>query len=131
MKGPQRLCLVTDANRALDCPPGRYRFGPQEDGEWFESNGRVGLVPGVGLASSIRALDHMVRTMVRVGVPLEQAVRMASLTPAERAGIAEEVGSLAVGKRADLVLMDAGLRVKRVWVAGEAVPVTRPRASVG
>lgn len=91
----------------------------------------MGLVPGVGLASSIRALDHMVRTMVRVGVPLEQAVRMASLTPAERAGIAEEVGSLAVGKRADLVLMDAGLRVKRVWVAGEAVPVTRPRASVG
>ncbi|MCX6599146.1 MAG: amidohydrolase family protein [Acidobacteria bacterium] len=131
MKGPERLCLVTDANRALDCPPGRYRFGPQEDGEWFESNGHVGLVPGVGLASSIRALDHMVRTMVRVGVPLEQAVRMASLTPAERAGIAEEAGSLAVGKRADLVLLDAGLRVKRVWVAGEPVPVTRPRASVG
>ncbi len=131
MKGPERLCLVTDANRALDCPPGRYRFGPQEDGEWFESNGRVGLVPGVGLASSIRALDHMVRTMVRVGVPLEQAVRMASLTPAERAGIAGEAGSLAVGKRADLVLLDTGLRVKRVWVAGEPVPVTRPRASVG
>lgn len=131
MKGPQRLCLVTDANRALDCAPGRYRFGPQEDGEWFESNGRVGLVPGVGLASSIRALDHMVRTMVRAGVPLEQTVRMASLTPAERAGIAQEAGSLAVGKRADLVLLDAGLRVKRVFVAGEPVPVTRPRASAG
>ena len=131
MKGPEKLCLVTDANRALDCPPGRYRFGPLEDGEWFESNGRVGLVPGVGLASSIRALDHMVRTMVRVGVPLEQAVRMASLTPAERAGVADQVGSLAAGKQADLVLMDEKLRVKRVWLGGEPVPVTRRRVSAG
>src|SRR5262249_26764045 len=38
MKGPERLCLVTDANRAMDMPAGAYRFGPEEDGSWFESN---------------------------------------------------------------------------------------------
>jgi N-acetylglucosamine-6-phosphate deacetylase len=116
MKGALRLCLVTDANRALGMPPGRYRFGPAEDGAWFESNGRVGLVPGAGLASSVVGLDTMVRNMVRLaGVPLEEAVRMASLTPAERAGIAGEVGSLEAGKRADVVVLDRRFRVRRVY----------------
>ncbi len=42
MKGSQRLCLVTDASRAVDMPPGEYRFGPQTDGEWFRHDGDVG-----------------------------------------------------------------------------------------
>jgi N-acetylglucosamine-6-phosphate deacetylase len=119
MKGPRRLCLVTDANRAVDMPPGRYRFGPLEDGSWFESNGKVGFVPGQGLASSVVPLSTMVRNMSRMTTaPLHDVVRMASLTPAERAGIADEVGSLEAGKHADLVILDPRLRVKRVVVDG-------------
>jgi len=119
--GPRRLCLVTDANRALDQPPGRYRFGCAEDGEWIESDGRVGFVPGGGgaLASSVVGLDTMVRTMrAATGAPLPEVVRMASLTPAERAGIARETGSLAPGKRADVLILDRRLRVRRVFVGG-------------
>jgi N-acetylglucosamine-6-phosphate deacetylase len=119
MKGPKHLCLVTDSNRALGMPPGRYRFGPVEDGAWFESNGRVGFVRGQGLASSVVALDTMVRNMkAMTTAPIEDVVRMASLTPAERAGIAGEVGSLAPGKRADVVVLDSRLRVRRVYAAG-------------
>jgi N-acetylglucosamine-6-phosphate deacetylase len=122
MKGPRRLCLVTDSNRAMDMPPGRYRFGPIEDGAWFESNGKVGFVPGVGLASSVVALDTMVRNMkAMTKAPLEQVVRMASLTPAERAGIAKEVGSLEVGKRADIAILDRRLMVRRVFLGGVEV----------
>ena len=119
--GARRLCLVTDANRALDQPPGRYRFGCAEDGEWIESDGRVGFVPGGGgaLASSVVGLDTMVRTMrAATGAPLPEVVRMASLTPAERAGIARETGSLAPGKRADVLVLDRRLRVRRVFVGG-------------
>lgn len=119
MKGPSRLCLVTDANRALGMPAGRYRFGPEQDGAWFESNCRVGYVPGSGLASSVVGLDTMVRNMVRLArVPVEDAVRMATLTPAERAGIENECGNLAPGKRADIVVLDRAFRVKRVFVEG-------------
>ncbi|MSU48187.1 MAG: N-acetylglucosamine-6-phosphate deacetylase [Opitutus sp.] len=117
MKGARRLCLVTDANRALDMPPGRYRFGPQEDGEWFESDGRVGFQPGAGLASSVVGMDTMVRTMkenTRAGII--DAVRMGSLTPAERVGLAGDIGSLEAGKRADVLVLDATLRVQRVFV---------------
>jgi N-acetylglucosamine-6-phosphate deacetylase len=119
MKGAQRLCLVTDANRALGMPPGRYRFGPIEDGSWFESNGRVGFVPGDGLASSIWALDTMVRNMkAMTSAPLHEVVRMASLTPAERAGVADSVGSLEPGKLADVVVLDRRIKVKQVFVGG-------------
>ncbi len=124
MKGPRRLCLVTDSNRALGMPPGRYRFGPMEDGAWFESNGKVGFVPGSGLASSVVALDTMVRNMKALtAAPLEDVVRMASLTPCERAGIADEAGSLEPGKRADIVILDRRLRVRRVFVGGVEVGI--------
>ncbi len=122
MKGAKRLCLVTDANRALGMPPGKYRFGPSGTGTWFESDGTVGYVPGAGLASSVVALDTMVRVMKQsTGAPLEEIIRMASLTPAERAGVARSVGSLEVGKRADVVILDQKLRVKRVFVDGFGV----------
>ena len=46
MKGPDRLCLVSDCSRALDTPPGVYRVGHHETGEPFENNGTVGVLPG-------------------------------------------------------------------------------------
>jgi len=119
MIGPRRLCLVTDANRALGMPPGRYRFGPAEDGSWFESNGKVGFVPGSGLASSVVALETMVRNMkAMTSAPLHDVIRMASLTPAERAGVAAGAGSLEAGKFADLIVLDQRVRVRRVFVGG-------------
>ena len=119
MKGAHRLCLVTDANRAMGMPPGRYRFGPHEDGAWFESDGKVGFVPNQGLASSVVALDTMVRNMkAMTSAPIQDVIRMASLTPAERAGVAHEVGSLEVGKRADVVILDRTLRVRHVFLGG-------------
>jgi N-acetylglucosamine-6-phosphate deacetylase len=122
MKGASRLCLVTDANRALGMPPGKYRFGHPETGSWFESDGRVGFVPGQGLASSVMGMDHMVRTMRRdTTAPLPDVIRMASLTPAERTGIARETGSLAIGKRADILLLDQALNIERVYIGGESL----------
>ena len=50
--------------------------------------------------------------------PLEDIIRMASLTPAERAGVARSVGSLEVGKHADVLILDQKLQVKRVFVHG-------------
>jgi N-acetylglucosamine-6-phosphate deacetylase len=122
MKSPSRLCLVTDCNRALDMPPGDYRFGSGVDGPWIESDGKVGFVPGQGLASSVVGMDTMVRTMVNgTSANLAEVIRMASLTPAERVGLAAEIGSLEVGKRADVLLLDGNFQVNRVWLSGEEV----------
>jgi N-acetylglucosamine-6-phosphate deacetylase len=119
MKGPERLCLVTDANRALDLPPGEYRFGSNVDGPLFRSDGRVGRMPSGDLASGVTGLDHMVRVMARdTGAPLHEIIRLASLTPAERAGVSRKVGSLEKGKLADVLVLDKKLTVKRVFIGG-------------
>jgi N-acetylglucosamine-6-phosphate deacetylase len=55
------------------------------------------------------------------GVPLPEAVRMATLTPARILGIDKEVGSLERGKRADFVVLDRELNVRGVYVGGEKV----------
>jgi N-acetylglucosamine-6-phosphate deacetylase len=120
MKGPSRLLLVTDSNRALDMPPGSYRFGAEEDGPWIESNGKVGYVPGDGLASSVVGMDTMVRTMAnQTSASLPEVIRMASLTPAERVGIADRTGSLQVGKWADILVLTPNLEVSRIFVRGQ------------
>lgn len=121
MKGADRLCLVTDANRAVDMPPGHYRFGPQSTGTWFESDGRVGFVRGQGLASAVTGMDHMVRTMARsTTASLAEVVRMASLTPAGRVGIASDTGSLEAGKRADVLVLSGQLDVEHIYIGGVA-----------
>ncbi len=132
MKGARRLCLVTDANRALDQPPGQYRFGPIEDGEWFESNGRVGFQEGGGLASSVVGMDTMVQTMhTQTTAGVVDSIRMASLTPAERVGLERDIGSLDPGKRADVLVLSQDLAVRSVYVGGQVVensstPAQRP-----
>jgi N-acetylglucosamine-6-phosphate deacetylase len=122
-KGPDRLALVTDAMRAVDRPDGEYWFGPEGTGERVRKLDGVGVtLDGTALASGATGLDHGVRTMHRAaGVPLPEAVRMASLTPARILGIDREVGSLEVGKRADLVVLDADLNVQQVYVGGQRV----------
>lgn len=133
MKGATRLCLVTDANRALGMPPGPYRFGPADTGSWFESNGLVGMAPNgasnsKSLASSVVALDTMVRNMAQATqAPLHEVIRMATLTPAERTGIARDTGSLEPGKRADLLILDKDLNVRRVFLAGHEIPLASGR----
>ena len=125
VKGADRTALVTDCSRALDQPPGMYTFGPLDDGEAFYSDGGVGLLPdSTNLASSVRGMDFMVRHMhQQVGLDLPTVVRMASLTPATIVGLHDEIGSLAIGKRADLLFLDAGLEVRRVFVDGEEVAI--------
>jgi N-acetylglucosamine-6-phosphate deacetylase len=120
VKGPDRLALVTDAMRAMDRPDGEYVFGPLDGGELVRKLDNVGLtLDGKALASGVMGLDHCLRTFVgATGAPIHEAVRMATLTPARIAGVEGEVGSLAVGKKADLVVTDAGLNVRAVYIGG-------------
>ncbi len=123
IKGPERLALVSDCSRALDMPDGPYLIGPLDGGEpMLKSNG-VGLLPsGVALASSVVGMDHCVRTFQELTqIPLEIVVRMASLTPARIAGWDHELGSIAVGKRADLVVLDKSLHVRQVYRDGQVI----------
>jgi N-acetylglucosamine-6-phosphate deacetylase len=122
MKSSQRLCLVSDCNRALDMPPGRYAFGDRQDKCWFWNDGNVGRTKTGALASSVRALDSMVRYMTQsTDIALHEVIRMASLTPAERVGIAQRVGSIEQGKHEDLLILNEQLQVETVIVGGQMI----------
>jgi N-acetylglucosamine-6-phosphate deacetylase len=123
LKGADRLALVTDCSRALDMPDGRYQFGPLDGGEPFLHRDGVGMmIDGKGLASSVRGMDHMVRTFHSMtGLPLYEVIRMATLTPARILGCDDDLGSIEPGKRADLLLLDKELNVSDVVLAGQVV----------
>jgi N-acetylglucosamine-6-phosphate deacetylase len=123
IKGPDRLALVTDSMRAVDLPDGEYWFGAEGSGERVRKMDGVGVtLEGTALASGVMGMDHGVRTMHHAAkLPLPEAVRMASLTPARILGVEAEIGSLEVGKRADLVVLDNELNVRQVYVGGERV----------
>ena len=123
VKGPDRLALVTDSMRAVDCPDGEYWFGPTGTGERIRRLGDVGVtLDGTGLASGVMGMDHCVRTFHRLtGAPLHEVVRMATLTPARILKADADIGSLEVGQRADFVVLGDTLQVERVYTGGVRV----------
>jgi N-acetylglucosamine-6-phosphate deacetylase len=126
-KGYEKLAIITDAMRGAGMPDGEYTFGPRHGMVAVVRDREARIPDGTALASSVYPMNEMVRVFRElVGCPLWQAVRMASLTPAEIAGVDDEIGSLAVGKLADVILIDEYVDVKGTYLGGgmiHAAPV--------
>lgn len=124
-KGEEGICLVSDCLRPAGMPmDGRlYYMGSASHprGEAMLVGERAAMMGDHSkLAGSLTTLDQAVACLVReTGIALEKAVRMASLTPAEVLGVEQQMGSLEVGKQADICLMDRELKVQNVWIKGE------------
>jgi N-acetylglucosamine-6-phosphate deacetylase len=85
--------------------------------------GGVAILPhNSAFAGSVATMAGLVRNLVNVvGVSLGHAIQMATLTPARIIGVAERKGSLAIGKDADLVILDRDLQVVETIVLGQTV----------
>jgi N-acetylglucosamine-6-phosphate deacetylase len=118
VKGADRVCLVTDAMRAAGLPPGDYRLG---DMDVIVEDGVAKLPDRSKFAGSVCTMDQAVRTAVAAGIPLEDALRMASATPATLLGVADRKGAIAPGMDADLVVLDQELRTQMTIVGGRVV----------
>ena len=115
-KGAGRVCLVTDAMRCAGTDAKESVLGSLEDGlPVIVEDGVAKLPDRSAFAGSVATADRLLRTAHNLaGIPLHDAVRMLSLTPARVMGLNDR-GSIEPGKRADLVMLDAALRVKAVW----------------
>lgn len=121
-KGPEHLCIVSDAISPAGLPESDnlYLLGTGENATKVFMEDGVALVEDKSCyAGSVQALDQMVSNLVKdCNIPLVDAVRMASLTPAKVIGIDKEYGSICVGKKADLCFMDKDLSVIQTVISG-------------
>ena len=116
-----KMMLVTDAMPpvGLDDETSFELFGTQV----LRVGDRLNAVTGELAGCVLDMASAVHNTVNMLGLPLGEALRMASLYPAEFLGIAESVGRLAVGQRADLVLLDNQHKVLANYIAGNAVYV--------
>lgn len=112
--GADRVALITDAMAAAGAPDGTYRLGGLPV---TVTEGVARLSGGSAIAGSTLTMDVAVRRAVDAGVPIVDAVRAATATPARTFGW-HDVGAIAAGRRADLVVLSAELTVQRVMRRG-------------
>lgn len=118
VKGPERMHLCTDAMSAAAMP---------EDGEYKLGNLDVVIRDSVAVlksentfAGSVCTTDRLVRTMYHTaGVPLYDAVRMITATPAKQIGEFHRLGSIREGKLADINLFDEDINIKYTLIDGK------------
>ncbi len=120
VKGPEKICLVTDSMRAAGTDVKESILGSLKNGQRVEIENGVAYMPDrSSFGGSIATTDRLVRTMVlKAGIPLAQAVRMMTLTPATLLSVQSRIGSLSRGKDADILLFDENINIKFVMCKG-------------
>ncbi|MGF1925414.1 MAG: N-acetylglucosamine-6-phosphate deacetylase [Bacteroidia bacterium] len=123
IKGPDRIALISDAMRGAGMPEGESVLGNKETGlKVIVENGVAIMADRSSFAGSVATTDRLVRTMVQMAdIPLVEAVRMMTKTPASIMGIEDRKGSLMEGKDADVVIFDEGVCIKMTIINGEVV----------
>lgn len=110
MFGSERVILISDSMMATGMENGTYELGGQE----VKVQDRRAVLKDGTLAGSATNLYDCMCKAVSFGVPLSEAVFAATRNPAKSIGIYDTVGSLAVGKEADILLVTEGLELKQV-----------------
>jgi len=121
MKGAEKLCLVSDAMRASGLGPGEYHACGLE--AIVEEGGGVALTADrLAFAGSISTMQQCLQHVVQVvGFSLSEALRMCTLTPARILGREAQVGQLALGCFADVLVLDRAALVPQVVMLGGEV----------
>ena len=120
IKGPDRIALITDAMRGAGMPEGESVLGNLKTGlKVIIEDGVAKLPDRSSFAGSVATTDRLVRNMINLAdVPLLDAVRMMSTTPARIMNISDRKGSLVEGKDADIVIFDEDINIQKTIIKG-------------
>lgn len=123
IKGADRIALITDAMRAAGMPEGESILGHHQNGlKVIVEDGVAKLPDRSSFAGSVATANRLVRNMVnKADVPLTDAVRMMTSTPARILNVFERKGTLVAGKDADIVLFDKDINVQMTIIKGNIV----------
>ncbi|HWR23469.1 MAG TPA: N-acetylglucosamine-6-phosphate deacetylase [Feifaniaceae bacterium] len=109
-----RVCLISDSMRGAGLPDGDYSLGGQAV---TVKAGKCTLSDGTIAGSGIHLMTGL-RRSAEFRIPLERAVAAATVIPARAVNMEKEIGVIAPGARADLVLLDSSLGIRAVYVGG-------------
>ena len=123
IKGAERTALITDAMRAAGLPPGESMLGSLHNGlRVIVEDGVAKLPDRSSFAGSVATADRLVRNMVTMAnVPLIDAVKMITSTPARILNVADTKGSLEAGKDADIVIFDDNINIQKTMTRGKVI----------
>lgn len=113
---PRRTALITDAISGARCPPGQYSLG----GRVVHVAGGLARLADGTLAGSVLTMDQAVRNFIDLGASPGEAIAAATEVPSRLLG-RPDIGSLAPGTPADVVVMDDALQVRRTLIGGQVV----------
>jgi len=119
MFGDDRIVLISDSMEACGLEDGQYSLGGQD----VTVKGNLAILTELGnIAGSVTNLMKcMCKAVKEMGIPLESAVKCATINPTKAIGIFDKYGSLTEGKQADVVLLDEDLEIKYIIKSGEVV----------
>ena len=123
IKGPEHTALITDAMRAAGMPEGDSILGNLKTGlKVVVEDGVAKLPDRTSFAGSVATADRLVRTVIGMAdVPLIDAVRMMTNTPARIMNVLGRKGSLASGKDADVIIFDNNINIQTTIINGRIV----------
>jgi N-acetylglucosamine-6-phosphate deacetylase len=123
IKGSSKIALVTDSMRGAGMPEGDSILGSLKNGQKVIIEDGVAKMPDrTAFAGSVATTDRLVRNMIKLAdVPLIEAIRMMTVTPASIIGVSNKKGTLEVGKDADIVMFDDDINISMTMIGGRKV----------
>ena len=121
LKGAENITIISDSGYMTGLGDGEYKVGDHEQVRIVKDG--VCRTAGGCIAGSCVSMLAGARNLLRMGIPLEEVSLMGSLNPARALGADDQVGSLAEGKAADVVVCDEELNIKAVFVGGKRAAV--------
>lgn len=110
----ERILLISDSISAMGLPDGKYVSGGLDI---IVEHGEAKLTNGTIAGSTITLFEGL-RRVISYGVPVEEAILGSTIRPAKAVGIEKEVGSIEVGKYADLLIVDEEYQLEQVLIGG-------------
>ena len=115
--------MITDAIRPAGTNVSESILGSIDNGlKVIIEDGVAKLPDRIAFAGSIATADRLVRSMINLAeVPLEDAIKMISATPARILGVLDKKGTLTVGKDADIIIFDKNINVSMTMINGKII----------
>ncbi|AGR41126.1 N-acetylglucosamine-6-phosphate deacetylase [Spiroplasma taiwanense] len=118
LKGPEKICIITDAMNAKGLSDGEYKLGNLEV---IKKGMKVSLKESGLLAGAGATYDHNIRVMKKTieNLSMSDLIKMTSINIAKQLNIFEKTGSIEINKKADLVILNKDLFVEKTIIEGK------------